>query len=88
MVSVAPAVEHLLTTVTLDDGGAAKAEIARTLAYKLDQTAASESATSALAVAGIAKELREVLDAILEATGEVEEFVAGLFAEVGNPAHA
>lgn len=79
MVNVSAAVEKLLTGLELDDAGQAKAAIARSLAAKLDETAASTAATSYLAAAGIAKELREVIDAVLESTGETAEFVAGLF---------
>lgn len=73
------ALEKWLSTVTLDEAGETKAAIARALARKLDQSADSDSGPVAMATAGIAKELREVVDAILETTGEEEEFVADLF---------
>lgn len=82
--SVATAVEKLLATLTLDEAGEARAAIARALARKLDQSAVSDSGPVAMSMAGIAKELRDVVDAILEGTGDDELFVAGLFAEVGD----
>lgn len=85
--SVAAAVDKLLATLTMDEAGEAKAAIARALARKLDQAAISDSGPVAMSMAGIAKELREVVDAILEGTADDEEFVAALFAPLGDTTH-
>lgn len=82
--SVSAALERLLKSVELDEAGDAKAAIARALATKLDQSAGSDSGPVAMATAGIARELREVIDAILEANEDDEGFVPDLFSEVGN----
>jgi hypothetical protein len=52
------------------------------LAAKLDQVLHVDAAQAAMAVPGISKELREVLDAIQEASDDAEEFVTGLFSGV------
>ncbi len=81
-------VEALLATLDLDEAGEARAAIARGLAAKFDEAVASSTATTALAIAGISKELRDVITEILEASGDAEDFVAGVFAQVGDPPHA
>lgn len=81
------AIDSLLKSLTLDEAGEARAAIARTLARKLDDSAGDSTGPVAMAVAGIAKGLREVVDEILAATGEDDAFVAGLFAPVGDPAN-
>ncbi len=78
--SVAAAVEKLLAGMELDQAGEMNAAIARALASKLDEAKRSDSGAIAMAISGIAKELRAVVDALLAATGESEEFVADLFA--------
>lgn len=85
--SVASAVDKLLDGMVLSAEGEAKAAIARALARQLDQASSAESGAMAMATAGIAKELRGVVDAIVEATSADDEFVHGLFAEVGDPAN-
>ena len=82
--SVYVATDALLKTLELDAAGDARAAIARALAKKLDEAGESDSGTIAMATAGIAKELRAVVDSILEQTGEELDFVADLFATVGN----
>lgn len=82
--SVLAAVESLLSEWELDAMGNARAALARLLAAKLDQVRSSEVAQAALAVPGISRELREVLDAIQEQADDNAEFVAGLFAPVGD----
>lgn len=82
--AVLPAVETLLKSLELNEEGNARAAIARALASKLDEAALSDSGTIAMATAGIAKELRAVLDEILAATGDDALFVHDLFAPVGN----
>lgn len=77
-------VTALLATVELDDLGSARAAIALTLAMKLDEASRSDSGAIAMAIAGISKELRAVLDTILEGTAEDDEFVASLYSEVGD----
>jgi hypothetical protein len=86
VVTAAEAVDALLSSLELDAAAQAKAAIARALASKLDEAGGQESGTIAMAISGIAKELRAVLDAILESQGDDDAFTAGLFAEVGNPA--
>lgn len=73
---VLSALEHLLRSIELDDFGQARAAIARTLAEKFDK--APEP--------GIAKELRELIDAFQEASDDSHEFVSDLFAPVGDSA--
>ena len=86
--SVSAAVAKLLDGMELDDAGNANAAIARALAGKLDEARTQDSGTIAMAISGIAKELRATLEAILATSSETEEFIADLFAEVGNSAHA
>ncbi len=82
--SVKATLDVLLKTLDLDEAGKTKAAIAGALAAKLDEAALSDSGAVAMATAGIAKELREVVDAILEATASDGEFVADLFATSPN----
>lgn len=86
MVTVLEAVEKLLATIELDELGEARAALARTLASKLDQVLHAASASAAIAAPAISKELREVFDAIQEASDDSAEYVTGLFAPVGNSA--
>jgi hypothetical protein len=81
------ALNGLLATVDLDEAGEAKAAIGRALAAKLDQATASEGGAVAMSVPGIARELREIVDAILEATSDADGFVVDLFSKVGNSSH-
>jgi hypothetical protein len=76
---VLAALDAFLATLELDEAGATSAAIARTLAEKLDQARRDRTGAVAMAVAGLAKELRSVLEAIVEATADPDEFVAGLF---------
>lgn len=74
------AVDRWLKTLELDDDVSTRAAIARALATKLDESVAADSGPAAMAAAGIAKELRDVLDAIREATDtEASDFIADLF---------
>ena len=82
-VSVFEATETMLGGLDLDDVGLAKASAALGLAKKLDACVAKDP-TGGDPTAGIAKEWRELVDAILGTTGDRDEFVAGLFAEVGD----
>lgn len=78
--SVVDAVEALLGSMELDEAGQLDAAVARVLAAKLDEAVLpGVPASVALAVAGIAKELRSVTDAIVARSGAAQEFVAGLF---------
>lgn len=70
--------------VDLDAAGEAKAAIGRALARKLDQSGEGTGGAMAMAVAGIARELREIVDAILEASSDSDAFVVDLFSKVGN----
>lgn len=76
---VAAAVDAFLATLDLDEAGKASAAIARTLAVKLDQARTDTTGAIAMATAGLAKELRSVLDAIIDASSDAGDFVAGLF---------
>ena len=86
MVGATEAVEALLATLELDAAGQARAAIALALASKLDEAQGADSGTIAMAISGIAKELRAVLDAILESQGDDDEFTDSLFAALGDPA--
>ena len=77
-----------LDTLDLDDEGRANAAIARALAAKLDEAGQSDSGTIAMAISGIAKELRATLDAIKADANETEAWVRDLFAPVGDSSHA
>ncbi|MGP8180842.1 MAG: hypothetical protein ACLP1E_08700 [Acidimicrobiales bacterium] len=83
--TVASAVNALLDTLDLDERGETNAEIARALATKLDQAVGDTKGDVAIAISAIAKELRAVVDALLETAHGSDDFVAGLFAEMGNP---
>jgi hypothetical protein len=78
------AFDALVATVEPDEAVEAKAAIGRALAAKLDQTSRAEGGAVAMAVAGIARELREIVDAILEQTADTDAFVVDLFSKVGN----
>lgn len=84
--SVLSAIGRLLDSTDLDDLGEVRATLARALARKLDEAVADSHATSAMAVPGISKELREVLEAIQEASDDAAEYVGGLFSSVGDSA--
>lgn len=83
---VSAALEALLATLDLDELGETRAALARTLATKIDAVLYDGHATAAMALPGISKELREVLEAIQEATDDSADYVGGLFAPVGNSA--
>jgi hypothetical protein len=72
-------VKALLQSIELDEGRKANAAIALVLAAKLDNSQVSEAAGIAMAVSGIAKELRATLDAILGNSDDGQEFVIKLF---------
>jgi hypothetical protein len=78
---VSPSINTWLETLALDPAGEVRAALVRSLAAALDEASGSESGAMAMATAGIAKELRAVVDAILEATEDDGGFVAGLFEE-------
>jgi hypothetical protein len=85
-VTVADAVDTYLAPLHLDYLGSARASIARALARKLvAAVACDESRPLGLATPSIAKELRDVLDAIADAIDDVDRFTLDLFAEVGDP---
>ncbi len=88
MVSASEALEAMLQSLELDKPGDARAAIARALAAKLDEARDSDSATSALAIAGIARELREVIDAILESSEDDAEWVNKLLSPMGDATDA
>lgn len=79
MGDVKTAIEALLDGLDLDPATTANAAIARALADKLDETREAESSAASMAIAGIAKELRAVIDEIRSATDDQGEFVTDLF---------
>ena len=85
--SVASAVAKLLDGMELDDVGEANAAIARALAAKLDEAGQSDSGTIAMAISGIAKELRATVEAILADARETDAWITDLFAPVGDSAN-
>src|ERR1700730_6111050 len=84
--SVLAVLERWLTSQELDQLGDVRAAQGRALAAKLDQVRRADASAAEMAAPGISKELREVLDAIQEASDDSAEFVTGLFAEVGDSA--
>jgi len=76
--------EALLATQDLDPHGEFKATVARQLARKLDIAAASTKAMDAGAVSDIAKELRAVVDEIMDVSADDKEWLANVFAPVGD----
>jgi hypothetical protein len=74
----------MLATLELDEAGDAKAAIARALARKLDDAAGAQGGAVAMSVPGIARELREIVDAILDGASDSDGFVVDLFSKVGN----
>ena len=85
--SVAQAVAKLLDGLDLDDVGEANAAIARALASKLDEAGQSDSGAIAMAISGIAKELRSTVEAILADVRETDAWITDLFAPVGDSAN-
>jgi len=86
--SAVAALEVLLASLELDEACEMNAAIARALAGKLDEARRDSNGAVAMAISGIAKELRAVVDSILEATANDDEFVADLFAPVGDAAES
>lgn len=82
---VSSSLDKLLITLELDEAGDTKAAIARALAKKLDQASTDRTGAVAMAISGIAKELRDLIDALTEDTSARDAFVASLFTEVGDP---
>jgi hypothetical protein len=79
MGDAAEKVEVLLGELELEPAMGVNAAIARALAAKLDETREAESAAASMAIAGIAKELRAVIDEIRSATDDQSGFVTDLF---------
>lgn len=69
----------MLATLDLDEAGQARAAIARAVAGKLDVAVRSDLRPDP--TAGLSKELREVVNELLEASGDDQEFTASLFEE-------
>lgn len=80
--------EALLETLVLDEAGETYAEMARGLAVTFDASRGSTNGSVVAAMAPLSKELRELVKSIVEGVTEADEFVADLFAEVGNSAVA
>ena len=85
---VAEKLELLLMSLDLDDRGEVGAEMARALATTMDASCGSTNGSVVAAMAPLSKELRELVKQIVEGVAEVDEFVADLFAEVGDSAVA
>jgi len=88
---VAAALETLLDGHELDEAGQLQAAIARALAVRLDSAVESTSGRTQT-TAGMAQELRAVIDAILTPTDPLDQaFVAQLLADgpgcAGGEAH-
>ena len=79
---VAAALETMLDGMELDEAGQLQAAIARTLAIRLDSSVETTSGP-AQTTAGMAQELRAVIDAILLPVDPVNQaFVARLLVDV------
>lgn len=78
--TVLAALEAYLSPLELDALGETQAALARSLAIKLTQALRLDSAQAAMALPGLARELREVLDQIQGASDDNQDFVSGLFA--------
>ena len=76
---VIDAVRMLVDGLELDAFGKANAEIALTLAGKLDAVREQGTGSAAMAAPALAKELRAVLATLMAGAAGVDEFVAGLF---------
>jgi hypothetical protein len=79
VVSASEQLDAWLSSVTLDQAGEMNAAIARVLASKLDAVRDDDSGAAAIAISGIAKELRAVIDEIRNTSGDRQEFVTDLF---------
>jgi hypothetical protein len=84
--SLLTAVDAWLRSMELDELGEARATLSRTLAQKLDELLLDDAVGAAMAIPGTSRELREMLDALQEASDDAQEFVADLFSEVGDSA--
>jgi hypothetical protein len=84
------AVEGLIDGLDVvgDAASNALAEIARSLAMRLDLARHAHSAAMSIAVASIAKELRAVIDELAVDDEQGREFVASLFRDVEDSAEA
>lgn len=76
--------EKLLDTLELDEAGETRAAIARAVAGKLDEAASSEMRAGPDPTSSLSKELRDVVNEILEDSADDDDFVADLFSPVGN----
>jgi hypothetical protein len=72
----------MLADIELDKPGKARAAIALALAGKLDDAATSKSGAVAVAAAGLAKELRGVLDTLVDTGAEDDRRLAEI---LGRP---
>ena len=77
--SASDQLEAWLSQVELDEASEVNAAIARALAAKLDAVREDSSGAAAMAISGIAKELRAVIVDIRDASGERQEFLTDLF---------
>lgn len=79
---VAPRVIDLLNTI--DEGSEAqhvRAALAVSVAMKLDEAVADDSATSSMATSGLSKELRATLDELLAGASSKQTMIAAIFSE-------
>lgn len=77
--SVLESVEALLAPMNLEPQGEVNASIARALAEQMDAISGSTTAGMVAAIPGIAKELRSVLDALMDNDDAAKEFLDGIF---------
>lgn len=77
---------YLATLTSMEYSDVVLADTARALAIKIDSLQHNERATAAMALPALTRELREVLEAIRGDDDGSQEFVADLFAPVGDSA--
>ena len=79
VMGVLESVDALLKPMKLEPQGEVNAAIARSLASQLDSINGSTNGQMVSSVAGLAKELRAVLDALMDNDDAAKEFLDGIF---------
>lgn len=77
--TVLESVNALLDPMTLELQGEVNASIARKLAEQMDSIGNSDNGSIISAISGISKELRSVLDALMDNDDTAKEFLDGIF---------
>lgn len=77
--NVLESVNALLEPLKPEPHGAVNAAIARSLAEQMDSMSGTENGSVISAIAGISKELRSVLDALMDNDDAAKEFLDGIF---------